>query len=470
MSTEANQASDAAKILVRKIYGFSRNLEDLRDFVEVTSELFAKKYHEDVTKNPEAFIQHLINSSKEIPGAFDPVFEPDMEQKILDKFPEKFEFVEVEKAGGTKVRQLQSKPGQTIDVSVAAQLIEKSIKRKHSLRRNALISLISASEWFAAQVLHFFFDKYPSAAGLDDRTLTYEALLKFGSIEDARNWLVGNKIEDILRGSFTDWVAFFKERLHIDKELFDDHIPYCQEACLRRNLLVHNGGVVNSVYLKKLPAEIKDIPEEGSHVAVEDDYYEDRLNRFEVFFIVFALEIWKKIEKREELRLDIGVQLSFDALSRDRWLVARGISKYVLSQSDASEQQNLNARVNYWQSFKWAGDFEKVQKEVEKWDVSAKGVIYQAAKDILLDQEEAAIQKLGTLVSIGALPSSNIKGWPLFRSLREKNRLDGLLSSAEQAEAAAIAGVVSDPTPKVAVATKAEPYLSPSAAPDASRG
>lgn len=446
MSTEGKQPSEAAKVLGKKIYGFSRNLEDLRDFVEVTAELFSKKYQEDVQGNVESFIQHLLNASQEIP---DVGFDPAIEEGILAKFPDKFEFVEVEKAGGTKVRQLQSKPGQTIDVSIAAQLMERSRKRRVSLKRNALISLISACEWFAAQILHFFFEKHPAAAGIEDRPMTYDTLLKFESVKDARHWLIANRIEEILRGSFSDWVKFFKEKLKIDQSIFDDHVPYCQEACLRRNLLVHNGGVVNSVYLKKLPPEISDAPVEGEVVTVDDEYYEDRLNRFEVFFIVFALEIWKKLEKTEDLRLDIGIQLSLDALTRERWLVARGITKYLLSQKAAAETQQLNAMVNHWQSYKWAGELDSVKKDVENWDVSAKGAIYQAAKDILLDRQNEALERMKGIVAVGALPSTHIKEWPLFRSLRGDARLDQLLSQAEgrEAEMSAQDGISAVPSP-----------------------
>ncbi|TCZ76887.1 hypothetical protein, partial [Lysobacter sp. N42] len=343
------------------------------------SDLLKKKQLQEVKQRPESYVKHLLDLMEQI-GQGDISREPQLEEMIATRFGEVFEVVEIEKAGGVKEKQIRSKPGHSFDVAAAAESLEKTAKRSVSLRRSALISLISACEWFSSQLLHLFFDRHPEAAGLGDKTLSYEELAKFGSVDDARQWLIANKIEEILRGSFIDWIKFFSERLRIDKSVLEEHIPYCHEACLRRNLLVHNGGVVNAIYLKRVPQDLLEGISEGQVVSVEESYYEDRLDRFEVVFSLIALEIWRKFDKGSDLRLSIGIQLGFDALKSKRWTVARAISKYISSQK-GPESEQVMALVNYWQSFKWAGEFAKVEAEVIAWDVSAKGMEYQMARE-----------------------------------------------------------------------------------------
>lgn len=438
--------SETRSTFLRQIYGFVGNLAELRDFVDVTSNLLKERDREDVAKNPEAYVHFLLGGAEELPQ--DVKLEDEFKRAVARKFADRFEIVEVERAGGEKDIELRSKPGQSFDVSKVAEHIGRAIKRQISLRRSALISLISACEWFAAQMLHFFLDRHPGAANLGDRSLSFDDLKTFDSVDDARKWLVANRIEDILRGSFEDWLAFFVDKLKIDKAGIEEHIAYCQEACLRRNVLVHNGGVVNKIYCKRLPAQITDRPKEGDEARVDENYLDDRLDRFQIVFVLVALEVWRKLDQRDELRLDVAVQLSFDALKEKRWPIAKAIGAYVASQKRVPEATQLMAKVNYWQSFKWSGELEEIRQEVEQWDVSAKGGSYQVAKHVLLDADEEAIAKLKVLIATGELKADNLREWPLFQGLRDRNALEDLLTPSEDVGAEKNpAGLVSAPPP-----------------------
>lgn len=422
-------SSDAQIAILRKIYEFTGNFSDLRDFVDVTSDLFLKKQRDDVVSSPEGYAQFLSGEEEKYPGEVR--LPEDYKRSVVSKFPDKFELVEAEGAGGEKILRLQSKAGQSFDVSKAAKEIEQAIKRYRSLRNSSLISLVSLCEWFAAQLLHYFLDKHPAAAGLGDRPIAYNELSTFESMDDAKRWVVAGKIEEILRGSFSDWIKFFNEKLKVDSSCLTEHFDFCQEACLRRNLLVHNGGSVNKIYIKKAPKKLISEIKEGDLIGITHDYFEDRLDRFEIVFVILALELWMKLDKRDELRCNAAVQISYYALIQQRWNVARAIAKYVCAQKNISESTILMAQVNYWQSYKWAEEISLVQGEISSWDVSAKGLSFQMAKNILLNENELAVDKLKKLIATKDVTAEDLKDWPLFRSLRESGELDDLLRQAE---------------------------------------
>jgi hypothetical protein len=421
----ADEPNETRTMFLRQIYGFVNNLAELRDFVEVTSSLFQKKRQDDVAKSPEAYVQFLLSGVEKFPK--DVKLEDELKRGVAKKFPDSFEIVEVEKTGGEKEIELRAKPGQSFDVAKVAIDFDKSIKREVSLRRSALISLISSCEWFAAQILHYFLQKHPDSAGLGDASLSFDELRTFDSVADAREWVISNKIEGILRGSFEDWIKFFFDKLKIQKNGIDEHIPFCQEACLRRNVLVHNGGIINNIYVNRLPAQIDEGLKVGDQVRVDESYLDDRLDRLEIVFVLVAFEVWRKLDKDGELRLGVAIQLAFDALKSGRWAVARAVASYAFNQKECSESQRLMAKVNYWQSFKWSGDLENVRAEIEEWDISAAGMQFRVAKSILLGDKEASMNGIRVLLGVGELTIDQLNEWPLFQDLRSSGSISTLL-------------------------------------------
>src|SRR5690606_32768666 len=117
---------------------------------------------------------------------------------------------------------------------------------------NCLISLVSTVEWFFSQILHYYYDKFPDSSGIKNKTLTLDDLKNFGSINDAEKFLIENKIEEILRGSIKDWFKILKDDLKLGLGYKDQYEDELVEIYQRRNLLVHNGGVVNAIYLSKV--------------------------------------------------------------------------------------------------------------------------------------------------------------------------------------------------------------------------
>lgn len=424
-------AESGARIdFLRRIHEFRKNLGDLRDFIDVTSELFRQKQRDDVANSPDEYAHWILGAEKEDPSLNLP---DELKRALAQTAPDSVTLVEVDNTDGTKSVLLEAKPGRPIDIGKVALEVEKTIKRHVSLRNSALISLVSCCEWFVAQLLHYFLDKHPAAAGLGERKLTYDELLSFDSLEDARQWIVAEQVEDLLRGNFIDWMKFFTEKLKVDKASISEHSMHCYEACLRRNLLVHNGGVVNKVYLKKVPVDLEIDSKEGDLVRVDEPYLQNCLDRFEVVFLILALELWRKIDKGDSSRSGAAVHFSYYALVEQRWFVAQHIAQYVCNQKEAPESTLLMAKVNYWQSLKWAGAHSAIAAEVSAWDVSAKGMVFQLAKHLLMDEEQNALSKIPSLLASNQLSIDDLRDWPLFRNLRSRGCLNEFFDSTGSA-------------------------------------
>lgn len=411
---------------LKKIYEFRKNLDELRDFVDVSAELLEQKHKGDVESNPTAYAAFLVANHESHPEVA--LLSDQDKKEIAARFPEKFEIVE-SSDGDDAVIQVRVRNLEVEDLRRVEAEIERALNRNRSLLNSALISLISVCEWFAAQLLHYFLDRYPDAADLGKKQVAYEDLLAFDSVDDARKFLVSERVEGLLRGSFQDWIDFFVTKVKIRADNASKHLDHCAEACLRRNLLVHNGATVNKIYLKKAPPKLVVGFSEGAKVGVDREYFLDRLDRFEVVFLEIALELWRKADKSDVSRCNAAIQLIFDALVQERWLVACHLAEYVESQKNAPEAMLLIARVNRWQSYKWTGRFNEVLGEVRGWDVSAKDLMFQMAKHVLLDEADAARSKIERLLATSALSVDDLHRWPLFRGVRNEAWFVSLASS-----------------------------------------
>jgi hypothetical protein len=285
---------------------------------------------------------------------------------------------------------------------------------------NSLIALVSAAEWFLAQLLHQFYKMHPEAlSGGRDKVFSLEDLRNFDTLEDARMSLIESKIENILRDSISVWFKCLKEKPF---ELSLGYLPPYEaeliEITQRRNLLVHNGGIVNSIYMSKVPKEARGDINLGDSIKVSKEYIQKALNIFERMFVLIGAELWKKLLPTDEDRSKTLFRISWKHLEAERWDIAEGISYFIMQDKRQPELDQLTGKINYWQSLKWQDRFKDIRIEVEKEDFSAKQQRFSLAQAALLDDEERFFQLLPQTLKTGEVSEQDLREWPLFRKVR----------------------------------------------------
>jgi hypothetical protein len=133
-----------------------------------------------------------------------------------------------------------------------------------------------------------------------------------------------------------------------------------------------------------------------------------------------AAELWKKLEPEDAGRGSLLLSLGVGHLRESRWAAARGLSYFVINDNKLEEALRLSGRVNYWQSFKWAGDYATIKEEVDKFDFSAKSPLFQLAHAAIRDDFEAFFRMLPGLLEDGKLKKVELATWPLFTTVRER--------------------------------------------------
>lgn len=426
---EENKVTTIEDSFVKTVHRFSTSLSDLREFSELVETLIAT--HK--LKELESALSRY-HGLEEALCHFDSNLKSDIEQirgvKCLsNEVSESRLKIDVDKREDGK--NVLTAQGHIEDIKEFDKHISSIFRTESSvkhLQRSSLISLVSIAESFISQVLHLFYERHPGALNGKDKQFTFEELSNFSTIDEAKSYLVGWKIENLLRGSFEDWVDYFNSQIKLDLSITKKHYQELVENFQRRNLLVHNDGVVNKIYLSKVsPAFSKHIGV-GQKLDVTKDYLFSAIDRFESSFLQLGYELWAKCEKMSEKRPTLIVQSGYRALEKSRWNVAVDLSEIAEKDRSSTEIDILMAKFNCWIARRSNGDREKVIEEVTLFDASAKDDLFKMAKHCLLGEVDGAISHAKELEKVGKIRLSDLKEWPLFSEIRDDERVAALIS------------------------------------------
>jgi hypothetical protein len=287
-------------MLESTIKTFADNLSALREFVLLIGSLLDSRQTNIVRRHRKEFIPLLLLLHK---AGVQTELTDDRIRQLESEFGGKLQIEQEEEEKDKEGKKWSLKiSGEEWDADLVMKTLRADSAHRSLLYRSALISLVSAAEWFLSQVIRTFFDKYPGASGADAKTLTLEDLKSLGSIEDAQRYLIDMRITEIMWGSFEDWLKFLTGTVKLSASYLDPEKDALIEVFQRRNVMVHNNGLVPSIYMQKVPAELRKGVSLGADLTVSADYLAKSIDLVEKNFILLAAELWKQLNATDEKR------------------------------------------------------------------------------------------------------------------------------------------------------------------------
>ena len=413
-------------MLDKQITDFNENLIGLRDFVELIDPFLTEKIEEH-----NQHIQPIILSAmlKEVLSNGEEIDDKDKEkfiefqEKIAKELDEKYkEIPEVkfekkdedgEKGVAIKISNSNS------EVSKHLENVKKNTKHIEQLYTNSLISALSSVEWFFSQLLHFFYDKHPESAGVQKRTMTLTELKSFGSIEDAEKYLIDIKIDEILRGNFESWINLLKSELSLGLGYLTDIMDELVEVYQRRNLFVHNGGTVNSIYLSKVDENQRKGVLLNDKLIVDKEYLYNAICKLQKAFILIGAELWKKLNPDDTNRGEILGDIVYENLLHSRWDICEGLCYFSLKDAQIHPIDKVIAQINYWLCKKETGEYKSIEKDINKADFSDKKEIFQLGLFALRGETEKILEILPVVLETNQTNIERLEEFPILREFRE---------------------------------------------------
>jgi hypothetical protein len=280
-------------------------------------------------------------------------------------------------------------------------------------------------EGLVSDLLHIFYDKHPEALPAESSSVSLSDLRTLGSIEAAEHFLTSKAVDSLLRGSLDDQLSFFSKRLHVDISPLEGFRAELEEVFQRRNLRVHNFGVVNRYYWERVPADLRERyhAEEGKPLHANADYLKTAIDIIHVSGVVLLEQCWRKWEKAEIGQADAFLidQLYDSLVARNFDLTAR-MSDYTLRVSFSREQEHRVAAINVAIAFKELQRLEDMKRIVRGFDWTACSLKFQIALAVLHDEHDRVFELLPRAIAAGDISRENLNEWPLFARHREDDR------------------------------------------------
>lgn len=170
------------------------------------------------------------------------------------------------------------------------KLIFESIVRMKGnsiIRDMSLVYIVAIFEDFLQKILRISFKRKPELLMTCQKNVTYEELLQYDDINNARDGIIEKEIE-IVNEDVEVVRQYINRKFNVDISRFVDWKEF-KERFYRRNILVHNSGIPNKTY--RLKTGCKD----GSkRLTVSMDYLKTSI----ALFVEMSLRIGITLERK----------------------------------------------------------------------------------------------------------------------------------------------------------------------------
>lgn len=112
---------------------------------------------------------------------------------------------------------------------------------------NALENMITFFKDFLSSILYSYYLRYPES--LNSKSIKFEIVSSSSSIDDLKEVFVQNEVEELFHKSIDEIFKTLINVTNIDLPFFDKFRKTILEFFYRRNIWVHNKGLVNRTYI-----------------------------------------------------------------------------------------------------------------------------------------------------------------------------------------------------------------------------
>ncbi|MEC7262921.1 MAG: hypothetical protein VXW38_04210, partial [Bacteroidota bacterium] len=223
---------------------------------------------------------------------------------------------------------------------------------------------------------------------------------------------------EVLRGNFESWTTLMSNEINLGlgylKNVMDDLIEIYQ----RRNLFVHNGGVVNSIYLSKVKKELREDIQINDQLEVDKAYLETSICKLQRAFILIGAELWKKLDPEDERRGEILGEIIYENLLHSRWDICEGLCFFSIKDAHINPVDKTIAQINYWLCKKELGQYSEIEKEINRIDFSDKKEIFQLGLFAIKGETKKIVKILPIVLETQQTNIQRLEEFPILKEFR----------------------------------------------------
>lgn len=305
--------------------------------------------------------------------------------------------------------------------------LKLKLKQTNILYSGTLMLLVVYFEETISSILLKDLLNYPRIK-IENTSLKFEEIKDLGSIEEAKKYIVEKEVEKIMKENPDEWVKYLKQKVKLKLKSYEKNEKYFNEIMARRNLIVHNDGVVNKYYLNRVGKDNIYNVNIGDVLTVDSTYILKAFEVFEEITITILFEIYLNDKINSDVVDNIFNIITNKYLFKDKYYIAEKLYKLMLDSDKVQGELRLFSQLNYWQSVKWQNSTNETVKKLEKEDYSVyKDNIYLGA----LALQEKYDEFFSVYNQQNEIGIEELSDWPIFRKVREDDRFKELIKVKE---------------------------------------
>lgn len=207
-----------------------------------------------------------------------------------------------------------------------------------------------------------------------------------------------------------------KEGINVNR--FRNIMDEFEEIYYRRNLYIHNNGVVNQIYLSSIKDKYKKGLEINQKLVTDDIYLRNAINMLYKLVGTMFYEVQVAYNVKYEKWKDKFNDIIFELLCKKNYDVTEHLYFILSSCKQFCFRDKAMFRINYINAMKQQGKTEQVKKEIEALDVSIATEDYKIAKLCLEGKNEAVYEALNKNYP-EPYSAEIVRDWPIFINFRE---------------------------------------------------
>jgi hypothetical protein len=294
-----------------------------------------------------------------------------------------------------------------------------------ALPKAILLSLVSTFDSFFAEIIRFFLSVHPERYTSSDRQISMKEVLTKKSIEEVIEHIIGEEINDLMRGSHTEQVKFVEEILKVKIIGHYERWPNFVEIFERRNLVAHGNLIVNTTYLKRCKeAKLTDIDkfEIGATLTLGPGYLNKALDILIEFGVLLVFTLWKKhIPDSDEKAFEHLGRVAYDFIVKKRPRLAKNLLEFALYKQNktCSEKIRKMMTINLANANKKLKKDDECKRILDGTDWSAANNEFQICIASLRGDTRRVVELMPSVAASGVVTASEFREWPVFDWIRE---------------------------------------------------
>ncbi len=406
------------------------NLTTIRNYIACFYKICVDKITE--YEPNKKFEEDAFNSIRDL---FDKAIKDELEisqQMIIAKMDELVEkhHIDIKDFRAKQAEQIANGTKLGIELDGIAEKFDFYVKSQKLLLVNGLENMVTSFEDFLSNIFVCHYDQYDGM--LDGKTITLKEIKSLSSVEDIKKAVISNEVERLLHQSIEQlFDDIMKKSFKLNLNYFNHNKTLFLEIFYRRNIFIHNKGIVNGTYINnsKNPYNL----ELDKYAAIDVEYLYNAAS----MFLLVAAEIVTEIVSR--LKIDPGEykeensmieKIAFhNYLCREDWNFAQEFYE-ILSMNKHLTALSLDMyRLNIMLCKKKKGELSVEEIKKEKWDnkMPILKIGYYALIEEYGEMETTIIQYKSD--EDNAVGTNDLRKWPIFTDYRcnEKERFEKLV-------------------------------------------